>query len=99
METTHTTEGILIKVKVKPRSSNFKIEREENNLVVRCRNPPEKGKANKELIKELSKFFGRKVFIVSGLTSQEKIVLIKDAELNEFNSLLSRQFSEKSRQK
>ncbi|HVP40793.1 MAG TPA: DUF167 domain-containing protein [Candidatus Krumholzibacteriaceae bacterium] len=91
MKTTQTTEGILIKVKVKPRSNNFKMEREEDNLVVHCRNPPEKGKANKELIKELSKLLGHEVFIVSGLTSKEKIILIKDAEPNELNSLLAKQ--------
>ena len=99
MKTTQTTEGILIKVKVKPRSSNFKIDREENNLVVRCRNPPEKGKANKELIKELSKLLGHEVFIVSGLASKEKIILIKDAEPNELNSLLMKQLSKNPHQK
>jgi uncharacterized protein (TIGR00251 family) len=87
MKTTKTTEGILIKVRVKPRSSSFKIEREENNLVVHCRNPPEKGRANKELIKELSKLFGHEVFIVSGLSSKEKIVLIKDAEPSDLKTL------------
>jgi uncharacterized protein (TIGR00251 family) len=98
MKTTQTTEGILIKVIVKPRSSNFKMEREENYLVVYCRNPPEKGKANNELIKELAKLLGHEVFIVSGLTSKEKIILIKDAEPNELNCLLMKQLSKKPNQ-
>jgi uncharacterized protein (TIGR00251 family) len=87
MKTTQTTAGILVEVKVKPRSSNFKIEREENNLVIHCRNPAEKGKANKELIKELSKRLGHKVFIISGLTSKEKIILIKNAVSDDLKTL------------
>jgi uncharacterized protein (TIGR00251 family) len=90
MKMTQTPEGTLIKVIVKPRSNSFKVEQEENNLFVHCRSPPEKGKANKELMKELSKLLGHDVFIVSGLTSREKVILVKDAKPDELNSLLLR---------
>jgi hypothetical protein len=90
MKVTQTTEGILIKVTVKPKANNFKIEQEENNLLVHCRSLPEKGKVNKELMKELSKLFGHEVFIVSGLTSKEKIILIKGAKSEELRLLLSK---------
>lgn len=89
MKMTQTTEGILIKAIVKPRSNNFKIEQEENNLLIYCRNPPEKGKTNKELMKELPKLFGHEVFIVSGLTRKEKIILVKGAKSEELKLLLS----------
>ena len=39
--------------------------------------PPDKDKANKELMKELKKFFGKEVSIVSGHKSREKIILVK----------------------
>lgn len=78
MKVIQIADGILIQIRVKPKSNNFKIEQEENNLLIRCRNPAEKGKANKELLKELSKLFRHEVFIVSGLTSKEKIILVKD---------------------
>lgn len=94
MKLTENIEGTLIKVVAKPRSKGFKLEQEENNLVVHCRSPPEKGKANKELIKELSRFFGHEVFIISGLMSREKIILVENAKPHELNSLLLKRFSE-----
>lgn len=90
MKATQTNAGILIKVIVKPKSDKFKIEQEENNLLVHTRSPPEKGKANKELIKELSKLFGHEVYVVSGLKSREKIILLKDAKLEGLELLLSK---------
>jgi len=90
MKMTQITEGTLIKVVVKPKSNNFRIEQEESNLLIHCRNPPEKGKTNKELMKELSKFFEHEVFIVSGLTSREKVILVKGAKIDELEFLFSR---------
>lgn len=89
MKVTQTNEGILINVIVKPKSKKFKMEQEENNLLIHCRNAPEKGKANKELTRELSKLFGHQVFIISGLKSREKIILLKDVRSEELTRLLS----------
>lgn len=85
-----TREGTIIKAIVKPKSKGFKIESEEDNLLVFCRNVPEKGKVNKELINELSKLLKREVAIISGFTTKEKIILIKDTKPEELELLISK---------
>jgi len=67
-----------LKVRVKPRSRSFRIQ-VNDELVIFCRKPPVEGKVNRELIKEFSKTFRRKVEIVSGFRSRAKTILIKDA--------------------
>lgn len=52
---------------------------EDGTLKVRVKAPPEKGKANKEVIKVLAKKYGVKkseVEIVSGATDQIKLIKI-----------------------
>ncbi|MCD6477407.1 MAG: YggU family protein [Candidatus Aenigmarchaeota archaeon] len=72
---------MLIKVKIKPGSERFRIsiETDESGYYLRIwlKSHPEKGKANKELLKELKKLFGR-VELVSGATSREKYINIDD---------------------
>jgi len=46
------------------------------SILVRLRSPPVKGKANKELLKMLSIYFGAKVRIVSGKNSRKKVIEI-----------------------
>ena len=61
------------KVIVKPNAKKTEILSEENNtLKIAVAAPPEKNKANIELIKFLSKKFGP-VKIVSGLSSKTKV--------------------------
>ncbi len=79
--------GVLLEVHVKPRSKRFKIQ-VNNELVVSCKEPPLEGKANRELIKELSKIFRRDVEIVSGLHSRTKKILIKKAAEDEVLKIL-----------
>jgi uncharacterized protein (TIGR00251 family) len=90
MKTTQTTNGTIIKILVKPKAKKFEIKLEEEVLTVFCRNVPEKGKVNKEIIKELSKMLKRRVEIVSGFTSKEKILLIKEVKAEELEALLRR---------
>ena len=47
-----------------------------------------KGKVNKELLKRLSRLFGRKVELVSGFTSREKKFLVKDITKDEAQQVL-----------
>ena len=68
-----TKEGVILEVYVKPKSKKFEIVVENGEIIVYCREEPVKGKVNRELIKELSKIFGRKVEFVSGFTSKSKI--------------------------
>lgn len=73
-----TDRGVILNVYVKPNSKEFKIITDNNEFVVFCRESPEKGKVNKELIKELSRLFHKKVEIAAGFTSKQKKILVKD---------------------
>jgi uncharacterized protein (TIGR00251 family) len=90
MKLLKTDQGVVLSVYVKPDSREFKIEMEENGLVVHCREAPVKGKVNKELVKELSRLFKRRIEIVSGFTSKQKKVLIKDISLDEVANFISK---------
>jgi len=73
---------------VKPRSRDFKIMIEADEIVVFCREEPVEGKVNKEIIKELAKLFHRKVELVSGFSSRQKRLLIVEAKKNEVEQAL-----------
>ncbi len=75
--------GVVLNVFVKPKSGRSEIFFDENEgvIVVFLKSPPTGGKANKELVKILSKTFGlssSKIKIVKGLKSREKQVLIEE---------------------
>jgi uncharacterized protein (TIGR00251 family) len=78
MNLKETKNGIIIKVFVKPNQPKFKVELEGDDIIVSCTGEPVKGKVNKELIKELSKFFHAEIEMVSGFTSKQKRLLIKN---------------------
>jgi hypothetical protein len=66
-----------LQVKVKPNARKSEILSEEGNtMVVAIAAPPEKGKANAELAKFLSKKLKKQVRIVSGFGSHTKILEI-----------------------
>lgn len=66
-----------IKVKVTPNSSRTEIKEITNNLVkISLNAPPEKDKANKELIKFFKKKFKLNARIKTGKTNREKILEI-----------------------
>ena len=76
-------QGVIINLKVVPNSSCFKIEEfdaAKNELRVKVCSPPEKGKANKELLKKLQKVFDSKVEIIKGEKSNKKKVLVQASE-------------------
>ena len=85
-----TDQGVVVNVYVKPDAREFKIEVEDDEIVVNCLAAPVKGKVNKELVKELSKLFKRKIEIVSGFTSKLKRVLIKDISLDEVGNVIAK---------
>jgi len=90
MKLLKTGDGIVLDVYVKPDSREFRIEVEDDELVVQCKESPMKGKVNKELVKELSRLFKRKIEIISGLTSKQKRVLITDISLDEVANVVSK---------
>jgi len=83
-----TKHGAILEVSVKPRSKEFKIVTEGDEIVVFCREDPVKGKVNRELVKEFSRLFHKRVEIVSGFTSKRKRLLIRNAEGGEVERFL-----------
>ena len=69
-------------VKAKPNARKSKIisfDRDKNEAVIAVGAPADKGCANEELIRFLSKYFGKKVKILVGKTSSKKIVRVFSA--------------------
>ena len=88
MKLLKTAHGVVLDVHVKPNSKNFRVELDGDELVVSCREAPVKGKVNRELVKKLSRLFNRRVELVSGFSSRQKKLLIRDIEAEEVNRIL-----------
>jgi uncharacterized protein len=68
-----------IHVVVKPNSHKTEIlSCDEGVYRISVKAPPDKGKANTELVKFLSKHFGKRVQIISGMASKKKMIKIED---------------------
>ena len=91
MKLRKTVQGIVLDVYVKPNSKEFKIKTEEDELVVFCRETPVKGRVNRELIRELSRLFKKRVEIVSGFSSRQKKILIREIEAEEVARAIQRE--------
>jgi len=69
-----------ITVKVKPKSKKVSVKKiSENIYEVKLKSPPEKGKANEELIEILSEYFNTpksNIKLLKGQTSREKLIEI-----------------------
>ena len=75
---------ILVKVKAKAKEERLE-KLGEGVFVVWVKEPAERGKANAAVIRVLSKHFKvpqNKVRIASGLSSRQKIVIIKNKVIN-----------------
>ncbi len=71
----------LVPVKVKPRSSRAGVRVEGGQLLVRVLAPPEKSKANREVVRLLAEFFhvpATQITIVAGTCSRFKFLRIPD---------------------
>lgn len=89
MEPNETSDGVVLSLQVKPNSKQFKIIADSDKLVIYCREVPVKGKVNRELMKELSRVFNTKIEILSGFTSRQKKILIRNISVEKVNDLLS----------
>ncbi|MBI1973213.1 DUF167 domain-containing protein [Candidatus Micrarchaeota archaeon] len=67
--------GTLIQAHAK-RGEEFKAEIEGNHLVVWLTEPPENGRANRELVTKLSKMLDARVLILRGTRSRRKLLKI-----------------------
>ena len=86
-----TEKGLILDVYVKPRSKEFKILVEGDDIVVHCVEEPVEGRVNKELVKKLSRLFGGRVELVSGFSSKQKRLLVRDADKSEVERALTRE--------
>jgi uncharacterized protein (TIGR00251 family) len=80
--------GIIVKIKVKPNSSEFKIKRRDKRIVIYCQSPPEKNEANREIIRELERLTKKKIKIARGLTSNKKSIIVHNITEKEFEKLI-----------
>jgi len=83
-----TADGVIIEVYVKPNSKQFAVQLDQDIMTVLCKQAPVKGKVNKELLKQFTKLFGKRVELVSGFTSRQKKLLVHGIEPNEAEQLL-----------
>jgi uncharacterized protein (TIGR00251 family) len=88
MKISETKNGIVIEVFVKPNQPKFNVKIDGDEIIISCTEEPVKGKVNKELIKEFSKLFHAEIEIISGLTSKQKRLLIKNISKTETETLL-----------
>jgi hypothetical protein len=79
MEISNFIKDNKLRILVKPNSPKNEIikwDSEKNALRVNIHAQPEKGKANLEVIKFFSKLLKKRVRIISGLASKEKLLEI-----------------------
>ena len=79
---------ILLFVSVKTLQRENKLYLEDNKVILQIKEPPTKGKANKEIIKFLKNQFKRKIKIESGLTSKNKVIRVINIDLDQMREFL-----------
>lgn len=89
MKATEIKDGLMLEVTVKPKSRQFKIAIEADEIVAYCTEEPTKGRVNKELLKGFTKLFHKEVTLVSGFTSRQKRLLIGNASKEEAEKILT----------
>ena len=89
MSVKETKDGSLITIFVKPDQPKFKIIIEGNEIVVCSSEPPEKGKVNKEILKEFVRMFHSPVELVGGAASRHKQFLVKGLSKCDAEQLLN----------
>jgi uncharacterized protein len=82
-------DGTIITIFVKPSSPKFSIELDGNEIVVHATEDPEKGKVNKEILKEFSKILHTKVELASGPTSRQKQLFVFGISKSQTEQLLN----------
>jgi len=70
---------LKIQVKVKPNSKVGEVSQEGDGFVVKVKEPPKEGRANRAVIRLLAEHFGvpqSQIKILSGFTTRNKIIEI-----------------------
>jgi uncharacterized protein len=85
--------GVTFAVRVQPRASKSGVAGElDGVLKVRLAAPPVEGEANEELIRLLAKIFAaprRRIAILSGQTSKNKVVSVSGVSVDEVSRVLT----------
>ncbi len=88
MNLTQTKEGTIIEVYVKPNAPRFQVAVNEEEIIVYSTEEPEKGRVNRELVKNLSKLFQARVDLVAGATSRQKRFLVEGLAKDKLEEML-----------
>lgn len=88
MRISETKDGCIVEVSVKPRSKEFRIVLDVDDVVVYSREEPVNGRVNKELIKEFQKLFKKRVELITGYSSKQKKLFVKGASKKEVEDRL-----------
>ncbi len=94
---TPTKDGLLLAIEVSPKSDKFTISGYNpwrESVEVKIKALPQKGRANKEIIKEFSRLFGHPVEIVSGQKSHHKILKIHGMGEEELSDMLEQHITQ-----
>ena len=89
--TKEVEDGTQLNLKVKPSSNEFLIKEVNpwrNQLNIEVSSPPQKGKANKELIQKLGETLGKEIELVSGERSSTKKILVRNINEDELREKL-----------
>lgn len=90
MSISETEDGVIISIFVKPNASKFRVELCVDEIVVHATEEPEKGKVNKEILKEFSRLLHVKVELAAGATSRQKQLFALGITKNQAKQLLSK---------
>ena len=85
--------GIQIDIEVSTGSNRFEIRGYNNwreRIEISIKSPPLKGKANKEIVNEISKFTKKDVEMISGHKSKLKTLMIYRLSKEEFLDMLNK---------
>lgn len=85
-----TDSGVILSVRVKAGSGSFSIVSEGGQITIRTRSPAENNRANQEIVKELSRLFGKEARILKGLKSNKKEIFVEGGSPHEVEILLGR---------
>jgi len=87
MQEGNSSRGAIVEILVTPSSKKESVEYDGNTLKIRVKEPADKGKANKAVIRLVSKKLGG-CELVSGFTSKRKVFLIKNQNTETLRQLL-----------
>ncbi|MHA1972400.1 MAG: DUF167 domain-containing protein [Candidatus Hodarchaeales archaeon] len=83
-------EDVLITVNIKTNQHFDEIIFERDSILIKVKEPPHKGKANKKILKILKKNFRSELFIERGETSSLKKIRIKNISLSDVMKILKK---------